>query len=177
MFLRTAGWLSTNYILLCPKRKNSSKSPLWEPQILHILDHVRSLEFLFLNTTFRKLNLCPSSSLRRKYSCSVEPLWKSLVHSLHLKTESNPFSETSCFKKLSRMDNVKYYLILVYVSDETFIFLSSLYVHQFLCVHYYMFRLICHHQVLCLLAKTAALYFNSLSYASATGCWNIILKY
>jgi hypothetical protein len=44
------------------------------------------------------------------------------------------------------------------VSDATFIFLS------FLCVHYYdMFQLTRHHQVLRLLSKTAALYFNFLS--------------
>jgi hypothetical protein len=34
MFLRKICWLSTDYKALYPRRQNSSKPPLWDPQIL-----------------------------------------------------------------------------------------------------------------------------------------------
>jgi hypothetical protein len=36
MFLRNVDWLSTDYMVLYPRRQNSSKLPLWEPQILQM---------------------------------------------------------------------------------------------------------------------------------------------
>jgi hypothetical protein len=34
IFLQNIGWLSMDYMALCPRRQNSSKPLLWEPQIL-----------------------------------------------------------------------------------------------------------------------------------------------